>query len=54
MDNFIVSQVERLEAQRLMVKQINIGMLQLRRNEKDFLARNDVKYLAKFEINALS
>jgi len=31
--------------------QVEAGMLMLRRNEKDFLARNDLKYKGKFEKN---
>lgn len=34
------------------LKQIEAGMLMLRRNEKDFLARKDLKYVTKFENNA--
>lgn len=32
-----------------MLKDINISMLELRRSEKDFLARKDPKYLVKFD-----
>jgi methyl-accepting chemotaxis protein len=35
----------------LAVSQVESGMLMLRRNEKDFLARNDLKYKKKFEKN---
>ncbi|WP_042152596.1 MULTISPECIES: methyl-accepting chemotaxis protein [unclassified Pseudoalteromonas] len=33
--------------------QLLSGMLQLRRNEKDFMLRSDLKYLAKFEKNII-
>ncbi|MGD8525744.1 MAG: methyl-accepting chemotaxis protein [Thioalkalispiraceae bacterium] len=50
-DAYIVSQVEKVEEERITIERINVGMLQLRRNEKDFLARNDLKYLDKFNKN---
>ncbi len=36
---------------RLDISEIKYGMLMLRRNEKDFLARKDIKYKVKFEKN---
>ncbi|MFT6386741.1 MAG: methyl-accepting chemotaxis protein [Cellvibrionaceae bacterium] len=35
----------------LHISQVESAMLQLRRNEKDFLARNDLKYHSKFQDN---
>ena len=32
-----------------LVKQLNVEMLNLRKHEKDFLARKDLKYLKKFD-----
>ena len=40
-----------LEQQKASVAKIEAGMLTLRRNEKDFMARNDLKYREKFENN---
>ncbi len=40
-----------MEHMRLQVSDIRSGMLTLRRNEKDFLARNDLKYHGKFTAN---
>lgn len=40
-----------LEQQKASVAKIEAGMLTLRRNEKDFMARNDLKYRDKFEKN---
>jgi len=47
----IVKDVEVGETEIIRLEHINSGMLQLRRNEKDFLMRNDLKYLGKFEKN---
>ena len=47
----ILKDVENVENHRLLIEQINVGMLQLRRNEKDFLARNELKYMEKFRKN---
>jgi methyl-accepting chemotaxis protein len=41
--------VEKVEQARLLNSDINIGMLTLRRHEKDFLARSDLKYAEKFD-----
>lgn len=43
--------VMELEQEQVQLSDINAGMLMLRRNEKDFLARNDLKYLDKFNKN---
>ena len=43
--------IQSLEKSSTLVDKIEIGMLTLRRNEKDFLARNDVKYHGKFTKN---
>ena len=40
-----------LEELRYNVKNIEISILQLRRNEKDFLSRNDLKYQKKYQKN---
>ena len=40
-----------LQQGKAQVLKIKAGMLMLRRNEKDFLARNNLKYLKKFEKN---
>lgn len=40
-----------LEQQMTSVAKIEAGMLMLRRNEKDFMARNDLKYREKFQKN---
>ncbi len=44
-------EIERLEDRRVDVHKINAGMLMLRRNEKDFLARNEMKYSKEFTEN---
>ena len=43
--------IEVAEEGHLQISQIEAGMLTLRRNEKDFLARKDLKYSDKFEQN---
>ena len=43
--------IEELEEVRITVSEIDAGMLMLRRNEKDFLARKDMKYVEKFSTN---
>lgn len=48
---YILKDVEKVERELLHVEKVNVGMLQLRRNEKDFLARNDMKYMARFQKN---
>jgi len=40
-----------LEQEAVLLGEVETGMLTLRRNEKDFLARNDLKYLDKFNAN---
>ena len=46
-----MKQVEALEEVALQSYQAEVDMLTLRRNEKDFLARNDLKYQVKFNDN---
>ena len=45
---YTATRVAEMEHTRLEVSDIRSGMLTLRRNEKDFLARNDLKYHGKF------
>ena len=49
--NFSTTQ-EKLTAALVKIEQLNVGMLTLRRNEKDFLARKDEKYISQFSENA--
>jgi len=44
-------QIRELAQARLAIEEINSGMLTLRRNEKDFMARRDLKYVDKFSGN---
>ena len=48
---YTMSAIEEAEEGHLQISQIEAGMLTLRRNEKDFLARKDLKYVDKFENN---
>ena len=48
---YAMSTIIALEQQKASVAKIEAGMLTLRRNEKDFMARNDLKYQDKFEKN---
>ena len=48
-NTFSTHQIQRLDEIRLHINQIESSMLMLRRHEKDFLARNDLKYRDKFE-----
>ncbi|MDH5183659.1 MAG: methyl-accepting chemotaxis protein [Gammaproteobacteria bacterium] len=48
---YVLSETRTMEEARLLDSEINAGMLTLRRNEKDFLARTDLKYLDKFNKN---
>ncbi|WP_370277567.1 methyl-accepting chemotaxis protein [Pontibacterium sp.] len=48
---YAMSTIIALEQQKASVAKIEAGMLTLRRNEKDFMARNDLKYQEKFEKN---
>ena len=41
-----------LNQARLDLAELEINLLNMRRNEKDFMARMDLKYLAKFDKNA--
>jgi methyl-accepting chemotaxis protein len=45
------STIIQLEREHVLLAEIEAGMLMLRRNEKDFLMRNDLKYLEKFQSN---
>ena len=47
----VVSKVDTANKTLQATTQINTMMLQLRRNEKDFFARNDMKYAERFETN---
>ncbi|MCW9024196.1 MAG: methyl-accepting chemotaxis protein [Gammaproteobacteria bacterium] len=51
MNRYIDYQLSNTEQARLLSSEITSGMLMLRRNEKDFLARNDLKYQEKFSNN---
>ena len=44
-------QLQLLDDTRLSISEINSSMLMLRRNEKDFMARKDWKYVDKFQAN---
>ena len=44
-------QVRELAQARLVISEIGAGMLTLRRNEKDFMARRDLKYVDRFSAN---
>jgi methyl-accepting chemotaxis protein len=48
---FANTQLAEMQQARLLLSQIESGMLNLRRNEKDFLARNNLKYAANFDEN---
>ncbi|WP_198266431.1 methyl-accepting chemotaxis protein [sulfur-oxidizing endosymbiont of Gigantopelta aegis] len=48
---FTVHKLEIFDKVSLEITKVQAGMLMLRRNEKDFLARNDIKYKDKFEKN---
>jgi len=48
---YTAHKLEVFDAVSLGVSQVESGMLMQRRNEKDFLARNDLKYKKKFENN---
>ena len=50
--NNMLQGLEQLEEIQLLVGDIESGMLMLRRNEKDFLARKDLKYKEKYIQNA--
>jgi len=45
------SDIIALEQDEVLLVEIEAGMLMLRRNEKDFMARKDLKYLDKFNAN---
>ncbi len=44
-------QLQLLDKTRLSISEIKVSMLMLRRNEKDFMARKDWKYVGKFQNN---
>ncbi|MGR6859456.1 methyl-accepting chemotaxis protein [Aliivibrio salmonicida] len=48
----ITQDANQLNTARLNLAELEINLLNMRRNEKDFMARMDLKYLAKFEKNA--
>jgi len=49
--SYFNKQITQLEKLKYDVQQLNIYSLQLRRNEKDFMLRKDMKYLDKFSKN---
>ena len=51
--SYFNGQITQLEKLKHDVQQLNIYSLQLRRNEKDFILRKDMKYLEKFSKNNL-
>jgi len=51
--NYSMQQIKLLDETKSLVKDSQILLLSLRRNEKDFLARSDLKYQQKFAINTL-
>ncbi|MET0109830.1 MAG: HAMP domain-containing methyl-accepting chemotaxis protein [Candidatus Thiodiazotropha sp.] len=51
LDRYITNTLLALEQEKTLLARIEAGMLMLRRNEKDFLMRKDLKYLEKFESN---
>ncbi len=51
LQQYSLSHLESLENERVQINQIESGMLTLRRNEKDFLARKDPKYVDDFRSN---
>jgi methyl-accepting chemotaxis protein len=46
-----VNSINKLGEGRVLVEALDSDMLMLRRNEKDFLARKDLKYKAEFQEN---
>ena len=51
MTRYTANSLSDTEQARLLISEIRTGMLTLRRNEKDFLARNNLKYQKKFTDN---
>ena len=51
LSNISVNKTNELDHATVMIKQLNSDMLMLRRNEKDFILRKDMKYKDKFEKN---
>ncbi len=52
LQQYSLNEIEHVEEVRLKVSQVEGGMLMLRRNEKDFLARLDLKYVDQFRENS--
>ena len=50
---FTISNIKKYDAVQLAITKVQANMLMLRRNEKDFLARNALKYKGKFDKNFL-
>ena len=50
---FTISNIKKYDAVQLAITKVQANMLMLRRNEKDFLARNALKYKDKFDKNFL-
>ncbi|OUS21645.1 hypothetical protein A9R01_17700, partial ['Osedax' symbiont bacterium Rs2_46_30_T18] len=51
--NFSLNSLSKLDKAKEKIEELNSDMLMLRRNEKDFLLRKDLKYKTKFEKNVL-
>ncbi len=51
LQHYSMGHVKSMGSARVLVSDIESGMLTLRRNEKDFLARTDLKYVEKFKNN---
>ncbi|MCP4995574.1 MAG: methyl-accepting chemotaxis protein [Gammaproteobacteria bacterium] len=51
LSRYNASQIIQLEQEEVLLVEIEAGILQLRRNEKDFLSRKNLKYLGKFNKN---
>lgn len=49
--NYFSSHIKQLELAKSSIQQLSIYTLQLRRNEKDFIMRKDLKYFEKFQVN---
>ena len=50
--NYSISSTTQLNNAQTSIKQLNSDMLMLRRNEKDFILRKDMKYKEKFSLIA--
>ena len=51
--SFFSHQIKQMEEMKSHIQQLNIYVLQLRRNEKDFILRKDEKYIDKYKNNYL-